>query len=202
MKKVRLPRSVVLVTVLYLVAATSAAITLQNWDFLKTYIPFLIAISALLATLHRRIHFSHTLLWALTLWGAMHLAGGLVRIPETWDSHGEHQILSSWLMIGTWLKYDHLAHTFGFGTCTWLIWESFRASIQARLGRKLYPSIGMILLCIFAAMGLGAISELIEFITIHKTPLNSSQGQLDTYWDLFANLIGCLFAGVLILFRG
>jgi hypothetical protein len=49
MKKARLPRSVILVTVLYLVAAISAATTLQNWEFLKIYIPFFIAIAALIS---------------------------------------------------------------------------------------------------------------------------------------------------------
>ncbi len=202
MKKVRLPRSVILVAVLYLVAATSAAITLQNWDFLKTYIPFFIAIAAFIALMHRRVHFSMALLWSLTLWGALHLAGGLVRIPETWDSEGEQTILYSWWVIGSWLKYDQVVQAFGFGTCTWLIWEALRASIQARLGRKLYPSMGMIFLCVFAGMGLGALTEIVGYLAdLNLAQLDTSR-YLDTCKDLLANLVGCLFVGVLILFRG
>ncbi len=197
MKKVRLPRTVILVTVLYLVAAISAAVTLQNWQFLKIYIPFFIAIAALISLIHRRVNFSSALLWSLTLWGALHLAGALVLIPDDWDFKGEKQVLYSWYVLGTWLKYDHLIHAFGFGTCTWLIWESLRASIQSRLGRKLYPSMGMIFLCIFAAMGIGAMNEIVEFMA--NIGVN---GYANTCWDLFANLIGCLFVGVLILFRG
>jgi hypothetical protein len=198
MKKARLPRSVILVAVLYLVAAISAAVTLQNLEFLKIYIPFFIALAALIAVMHRRVNFSNSLLWSLTILGAMQLAGGLVIIPETWDSDGSNRILNSWWVMGTWLKYDHLMHVFAFGTCTWLTWEALRASIQSRLGRKLYPSMGMIFLCVFTGMGLGALSEVIQHLTFG--------GGISTYVsqsrDLAANLVGCLFVGVLILFRG
>lgn len=202
MKKARLPRSVILVAVLYLVAAISAAITLQNWEFLKIYIPFFIAIAALVSFMHRRVNFSQVLLWSLTLWGAMHLAGGLVRIPDGWNFDGDQQVLYSWWVIGHWLKYDHVVHAFGFGTCTWLTWEALRASIQARLGRKLYPSMGMIFLCVFTGMGLGALNEIVEFIAVLSVPETNVGGYVNTCWDLVANLAGCLFVGVLILFRG
>ncbi len=202
MKKARLPRSVILVTVLYLVAATSAAITLQNWDFLKIYIPFFIILSGIISTIHRRVNFSAPLLWFLTLLGVMQLAGGLIRIPEHWDFEGNHQILSSWWIIGQSLKYDHLIHAFGFGTCTWFTWEALRASIQSRLGRKLYPSLGMVALCVFTAMGLGALSEIIEFITYGGGVENQNEAYIQQCRDLVANLVGCLFVGVLILFRG
>ena len=202
MKKVRFPRSVIIVAVLYLVAATSAAITLQNWEFLKVYIPFFIFIAAIIAIMHRRVNFSTAVLWCLALWGAMHLAGGLVRIPDGWDYHGDQQVLYSWWVIGHWLKWDHVVHAFGFGTCTWLTWEALRASIQYRLGRKLYPSMGMIFLCVFCGMGLGAINEIVEFIAVLSLPETNVGGYINTGWDLVANFVGCLFAGVLILFRG
>jgi len=202
MKKVRLPRSIILVVVIYLVAATSAAVSLQNWHFLSIYIPFFIAVAILLAILHRRVHFSAALLWFLSLWGALHLAGRLVIIPSTWDHQGHEQILYSWWVIGQWLKYDHIVHALGFGTCTWLSWEALRASIQQRLGRKLYPSMGMIFLCVFTGMGLGAINEIIEFLIIVKSSAISISSYADTCQDLIANLVGSLFVGILILFRG
>ncbi len=202
MKKARFPRSIILVAALYLVVAITAAVTQQNWEFLKIYIPFFIVIAGVVALMHSRVNFSKTLLWSLTLWGALHLAGGLVRIPDGWSFHGDHQVLYSWWVIGQWLKYDHVVHVFGFGSCTWLSWEALRASIQYRLGRKLYPSMGMIFLCIFAGMGLGAMNEIIEFIAVLSIPNTNVGGYFNTGWDLVANLAGCLIAGVLILFRG
>ncbi len=202
MKKARFPRSVILVAAFYLVAAISAAVTQQNWEFLKVYIPFFIIIAGVVAFMHSRVNFTKTLLWCLTLWGASHLAGGLVKIPDEWAYDGDQQVLYSWWVIGQWLKYDHLVHAYGFGTCTWLIWEALRASVQQRLGRKLYPSMGMIFLCVFAGMGLGALNEIIEFIAVISLPETNVGGYINTCWDLVANLVGCLFVGVLILFRG
>lgn len=202
MKKARFPRTIILIVALYLVAAISAAITQQNWEFLKVYIPFFFIIAGIVALIHTRVNFSSLLLWCLTIWGAMHLAGGLIKLPEGWAYHGEHQVLYSWWVAGEWLKYDHIVHVFGFGTCTWLTWEALRSSIQQRLGRKLFPSLGMICLCVFTGMGLGAINEIIEFAAVLMIPETNVGGYFNTGWDLVANLAGCLFAGVLILFRG
>jgi len=202
MKKARIPRSIILVVLLYLVAAISAAITLQNWEFLKVYIPFFFAVILLVKFMHWRVKFTKTILWCLTIWGAMHLAGGLVRLPDDWPYHGEHQVLYSWWIIGDWLKYDHVVHAFGFGTTTWLTWEALRSSVQQRMGRKLYPSMGMIFLCVFTGMGLGTLNEIVEFIAVLNLPETNVGGYYNTCWDLVANAVGCLFVGVIILFRG
>lgn len=202
MKKAKFPRSVIFVACLYLIAAIASAITQKNWEFLQVYIPFFILIAIVVAAMHRRVNFSLVLLWALTLWGALHLAGGLVRLPEGWDYQGPHQVLYSWWIFGTWLKYDHVVHFYGFGTCTWLTWEALRASVQQRLSRKLYPSLGMIALCIFTGMGLGALNEIIEFIAVLSLPETNVGGYFNTGWDLVSNLVGCCFAGILIFLRG
>lgn len=202
MKKAHFPRSIILVVSLYLVAAISAAVTQQNWEFLKVYISFFVIMAGVVTLMHARVNFSTLLLWCLTLWGAMHLAGGLIRLPNGWAYDGEHQALSSWWVAGNWLKYDHVVHTFGLGTYTWLSWEALRASVQQRLGRKLFPSIGMVSLCIFTGMGLGALNEIIEFVAVLMIPETNVGGYVNTGWNLVANLAGCLFAGILILFRG
>jgi len=202
MKKARFPRAVILVAAFYLVAAIASAVTQQNWEFLQVYIPFFFVIVAVVAFMHSRVNFSNTLLWSLTLWGALHLAGGLVRIPDGWEYQGENQVLYSWWVIGTSLKYDHLVHAFGFGSTTWLAWEALRASVQQRLGRKLYPSMGMIFLCVFTGMGLGALNEIVEFLAVLSLPSTNVGGYDNTCWDLVANMVGCLFVAILILFRG
>jgi len=61
---------------------------------------------------------------------------------------------------------------------------------------------GMIALCVFTGMGLGALNEIIEFAAVLMIPETNVGGYINTGWDLVANLVGCLFAGILILFRG
>ena len=58
MKKARFPRTVILVAAFYLVAAISAAITQQNWEFLKVYIPFFVVIAAVVAKSSHPSHFN------------------------------------------------------------------------------------------------------------------------------------------------
>ena len=202
MRKARLPKTIILVVVLYVVAAISAAITQQNWEFLKIYIPFIGIFAIIIAMMHQRLNFTSALLWCMAIWGAMHLAGGLVRLPDGWPYHGENQVLYSWWVIDQTIKYDHLVHCFGFGSATWLIWEAFRTSVHHRLGRKLFPSVGMIALCILAGMGLGAMNEIIEYIAVVNIPETNVGGYDNTCQDLIANLCGGLLAGILIMFRG
>ncbi|MGD1979448.1 MAG: hypothetical protein PVJ98_08650 [Akkermansiaceae bacterium] len=202
MKKVTFPRSVILVTLCYLIAAIVSAYLQKNWEFLRVYIPFFVLVSLLVAFMHRRVNFSLPILWALSLWGAMHLAGGLVPLPDGWAYQGPHQVLYSWWIAGNWLKYDMVVHAYGFGAATWLTWEAFRASVQQRLGRKLFPSVGMVALCVLAGMGLGALNELVEFAAVLNLPDTNVGGYFNTGWDLVFNLVGCCFAGLLILFRG
>jgi len=46
-----------------------------------------LAISVMIAgvvALHMRVRLSAGALWALSVWGALHMAGGLVHVPESW----------------------------------------------------------------------------------------------------------------------
>lgn len=202
MKRAQLPRSVILVVAFYLVAAITAAITQQNWEFLKIYLPFVFVTAAAISFMHRRVNFSPPTLWFLVLWGALLLAGRLIVIPETWPHQGDETILCHLWLIGRWLRYDHLVHFLGFATATWLIWEALRASIQGRLGRKLYPSLGMIILCILSGLGLSVISEFIALIATLTPSSTTIPSCLNTGWDFTANLAGCLLAGLMIAIRG
>ncbi|MGJ8695787.1 MAG: DUF2238 domain-containing protein [Verrucomicrobiaceae bacterium] len=201
-RKTRIPRTILLVVALYLVAAISAAITQQNWEFLGFYIPFFFVFLGLVTLIHKRSGFPQSLLWCLAIWGAAHLAGGLVQLPEGWPYEGEHSVLYSWWVIEDRLKYDHLVHAFGFGVTTWLCWEALRANVQSRFNRKLYPSLGPVFLAVFGGMGLGALNEIIEFIAVLNLANTNVGGYYNTGWDLIANLVGCVIAGVIIFFKG
>ncbi|MGC6425602.1 MAG: hypothetical protein ACON5H_01240 [Akkermansiaceae bacterium] len=201
-KRTKIPHSIILVVAFYLVAAISAAFSQQNWEFLGFYIPFFFLFVGIVIFIYKRVGFPKGLLWGLALWGALHLAGGLIQIPEDWHYDGDQAVLYSWWLIPEWLKYDHAVHGFGFGVATWLCWESLRANIYHRFGRKLYPSLGPITLAILAGMGLGAVNEMIEFLAVLNLENTNVGGYYNTGWDLVANLVGCLFAGVVIFFRG
>ena len=194
----RIPGSILLVTAFYLVAALSAAITQKNWGFLSFYIPFFIVFAIIIAFMHKKVGFPKGLLWCLSIWGAAHLAGGLVQLPQ----EGKDPVLYSWWLIQDRLKYDNLIHAYGFGLTTWVCWEALRANIHNRFGRKLYPSFGPIALAALGGMGLGALNEIIEFFAVLNLSNTNVGGYFNTGWDLVANLVGCLIASLIIAVRG
>ena len=57
MRIAKYPRSIILAVALYLVAAISAAVTQQNWEFLKVYIPFFVIVAGVVALMHGRVNF-------------------------------------------------------------------------------------------------------------------------------------------------
>lgn len=194
----RIPGSILLVTAFYLVAALSAAITQKNWGFLSFYIPFFIVFAIIIAFMHKKVGFPKGLLWCLSIWGAAHLAGGLVQLPQ----EGKDPVLYSWWLIQDRLKYDNVIHAYGFGLTTWVCWEALRANIHNRFGRKLYPSFGPIALAALGGMGLGALNEIIEFFAVLNLSNTNVGGYFNTGWDLVANLVGCLIASLIIAVRG
>ena len=136
-----------------LCAAIAGAAYAGNAEF-SFYIAVMFVLIGAVLVLHRRIGLSLGLLWALAVWGALHMAGGLVPVPESWPVHGEFRVLYSWWIVpkaeavagepAGWLKYDQVVHAYGFGVTTWLCWEGLRGALAGyRLeGAALHPGVG------------------------------------------------------------
>jgi hypothetical protein len=207
-----------LFTVGYMLAAVAAAIAVRNREFIF-YIAVMVVLIAAVVAVDRRVRVSPGLLWGLSIWGALHMAGGLVPVPESWPTDGGFRVLYSlWLVpgsseagaVGGWLKYDQAVHTYGFGMATWLCWQGLCGAVEDRVGsadeegaadragRRLRPTPGLMLLVAAAGMGLGALNEVIEFTATRFAETNVG-GYENTGWDLVFNLAGCVGAALLIL---
>jgi hypothetical protein len=183
----------------YLLVSIVAACVVRNFEFLF-YIAVMLVMVEVVRSIHHRISLSVGVLWGLSLWGFAHMAGGLVPVPSTWPVNGESYVLYSlWLVPGV-LKYDHVVHAYGFGVTTVVCWEG----LCALLGRvkSSRPSFGMLLLCVAAGMGFGALNEVIEFAATLLVPETNVGGYFNTGWDMVANLVGTMGAAVLIWLRG
>jgi len=150
---------------------------------------------------HRRVGLSAGLLWLLSLWGGLHMAGGLVPLPASWPHDPPNAVLYSWWLIPERLKYDQLIHVYGFGVTTWLCWQALRASVRSWDGGRLRPTLGLLTLCGAGGMGFGALNEVIEFMATLMLPRTNVGGYVNTGWDLVSNLIGCVVAAVWIWWR-
>jgi hypothetical protein len=178
-----------------MLVASVFAVLGRNWEFV-VYIAVVLIIGAVVQALHRRVGFSRGVLWALAAWGALHMMGGLVSVPDGWPVNGDKRVFYSLWIIPGYLKYDMVIHALGFGIATWATWQC-AGSILARR----FPTVGALALCMLAGMGLGAINEIIEFIASLLLPETNVGGYVNTGWDLVSNLTGSMGAVLLIGFN-
>lgn len=194
------------VTLTYVAVAAAWALWVGNLEFVF-YVCVMLALMACVAWVHSHVSLSPGLLWALSIWGALHMAGGLVVVPDDWPTHGEFRVLYSlWIIQGQaaaqgdpggWLKYDQVVHAYGFGVATWLCWQGLQGAWSERESRRLHPSPGLMALVALAGMGLGAVNEVIEFVATRITTTNVG-GYVNTGWDLVYNTLGSCVAAVVI----
>lgn len=187
-------------TAAYMFAAAFGAVSTGNREFVF-YIVVMLVLVSVVAVLHFRIGLPESALWALSIWGLAHMAGGLVAVPESWPVHGPNQVLYSAWLIPDRLKYDQVVHAYGFGVTTWICWLGLRASLEGA-GVPADPTFGRMVLVWAAGQGFGALNEVIEFAATLLVPETNVGGYRNTGWDLVANLAGATIAAVLVWIFG
>jgi hypothetical protein len=188
-------RGVAAFSIVYALVASIATTRTSNSEFLL-YIGVMVVLFALVAWLHARIHISQGALWCLSMWGFLHMAGGLVPVPASWPIEGDTRVLYSWWLIPGLLKYDMMIHAYGFGITTWVCWQGLSAAMRP-LG-AVRPTFGLLTLCVAAGMGFGALNEIVEFVATLTVPETNVGGYLNTGWDLVSNFVGSTLAAIVI----
>ena len=184
-------------TFAYLAAALATGLRSGNSEFLF-YIAVMLVLIGLVWAVNRSAQLSTGALWALSVWGLIHMAGGLVTVPAGWPVNAESRVLYSlWLIPGR-IKYDHVVHAYGFGVTTWVCWQGLEAAIRRRSGRPPAPAFGLLVLAVAAGLGFGALNEVVEFAATLTMPETNVGGYINTGWDLVANTVGAVTAVVLI----
>lgn len=191
---------VVVFTVAYMAAAVVAAIVTGNAEFVF-YIAVMLVLIASVWTLRQRLGLNHAALWALSVWGLAHMAGGLMPVPRGWPINGEIRVLYSLWFIPGYLKYDHVVHAYGFGVTTWVCWQGLRSALKPRIPNP-QPTFGLMVLCAAAGVGFGALNEIVEFVAVLLVPQTNVGGYMNTGWDLASNLLGAAIAAMGIWMYG
>lgn len=131
----------------------------------------------------RRVGFSTMVLVGLCVWGAAHMAGGLVQLDDD-------RILYN--ASTAWLRYDNAVHFLGFGVAGVACWEALARHVEVgALGGR-----GTIATVCLLAMGCGAANEVVEFGATHLLGATGVGGYQNTGRDLVANLLGGFAAGI------
>lgn len=162
----------------------------QGSDEFVFYSVILLLLIAFVALVHRRVGLHLASLWLLSIWGAVHMAGGLWPI-------GEERVLYDLWLLPDLLRYDHLVHAYGFGTTTWVCWQVLRRHLVDD-----GPRLGPVVMAVAAGMGFGAANELVEFVATISLPETNVGGYENTGWDLVANAVGTMLVGLAILLVG
>lgn len=190
-----------LFTAAYMLAAVAGAVASGNGEFVF-YIGVMIVLIAAICGVHRRVQFSGGVLWGLAVWGLVHMAGGLVPLPESWPIDGEIRVLYSWWILPDRLKYDQVVHAYGFAVTTIVCWQGLQAILRGRgASGAIVPSVGMLTLCAAASLGFSALNEIVEFTATLIVPSTNVGGYVNTGWDLVSNAVGAVSAAAFLWFR-
>lgn len=158
----------------------------SNYEFV-IYIGVIIFFLILIAATNHRVYYPNALLWALTIWAIMHMAGGAVYIKEVRLYEIILIPLSENVPI---FRYDQLVHIVGFATATITMFYVLKPLLRPDLERFVALSI----IVVAAGLGIGALNEIVEFITGVIVPESGVGGYLNTSLDLVADLIGAVLA--------
>jgi uncharacterized membrane protein YjdF len=128
-------------------------------------------------------------LWALTVAGWIHLAGGLLPSPE----RGAPIMYETWLVPGV-VKFDQLAHATICAIVTVAVFEVLGYLLDpAQAG----PGVRAVLAAL-VCWGFGAANELFEFLSALRFA-DAYVGGLDNAgWDLAFNTLGSLTAALVL----
>lgn len=181
-------------TLAYVAGFAAWFLAIGNVEFLW-YIATLLFFVALIALTIRRTKFPPFILWALSIWGLAHMAGGgikvggsvlyaLTLIPIVGD--GELRIL----------KYDQVVHFYGFAVTAIVLWHLLRTNFPQLRGTWTIYCFSAL-----ASMGLGCLNELIEFAAVLGLPDTNVGGYYNTALDLAFNSAGAVTAMLLVRLR-
>lgn len=175
----------------YLGLFTAHFLTGGNAEFLW-YILTIVVLMGLVGWLSRRAHLPVTVLWALSIWGLAHMAGGGVPVGESvlYGLVVVPLVAEGELVL---LRFDQIVHAYGFGVTAWLVWLLALGTVPAMRGTRT-----ALTLAALSAMGLGAANEMVEFAAVLSFPKTGVGGYTNTALDLVFNALGAVAAVAII----
>lgn len=185
---------VLIVNLIYVPIFLIVALRELNFEFVL-YIGVVLAVGGLILWKQRAIRFDLPILWGMTIWGMMHLAGGNVQVGDS--------VLYNVILLPIVpepylvLRYDQVVHTFGFGVATLVCYHLLKPYLRDGIAN--WRTVGI--LVVLMGSGLGAVNEIIEFIADVTVPESNVGGYENTAIDLVCNLIGGILAVTLIRLR-
>jgi hypothetical protein len=182
---------VIAFSALYLIAGGIYFARDFNNEFV-IYVAVIVAIFAGVFATLRTTQFPIWMLWLLSVWGLMHVAGGAVSTPDGVlfaykiypfiDYGGDFYIL----------KYDQVVHGYLYGLVAMMSYHVLRVPLAIRDHGFL-----VLLAAVLISVGVSALNEIMEFLIAITLERNGVGGYENAMLDFIFNLSGAVI-GVLI----
>ncbi len=178
---------VLFVNVAYLSVFTTIALGRANYEFVL-YAGVVLVAAGWVLWKQSAVRFDSGVLWGLTLWGFLHMAGGNISVGDgvLYDVCLVPLVPAPYHI----LRFDHVVHVAGFGVMTLVCHHILGFYLKDRITRWW----GLAILVVMMGSGVGALNEIIEFAAVLLVPETGVGGYYNTLLDLVCNLIGGIVA--------
>jgi uncharacterized membrane protein YjdF len=191
MKLIRKGQLPILITIVVMLLVFSFYyLAIKNYEFIM-YIFVILFFLVLILLTNNRVNYSNTSLWGLTIWGILHMAGG--GVPVKGDVLYKLILMPITENI---FRYDQFVHIIGFGVATLIMFELLKPKLKPV---EYWTAISIVV--VMAGLGVGAVNEIVEYIATLLVPETGVGGYDNTLLDLVSDLIGALFALLVIRCR-
>lgn len=164
-----------------------------NFEFI-IYVGVTLFVMGLVGASIGKVDYTLGSLVGLTVWSALHMAGGGI-------TFGDGRLYDVMLIrlsndYPIW-RYDQLVHIWGFGASTLVMYSLLRSSLAKPNGNPIALSVVLVM----AGLGVGALNEIVEFVVSVCVPQSGVGGYVNTSLDLCADLVGAVLGLIYIRFR-
>ncbi len=181
---------------LYLIAGGVYFLRDLNNEFV-VYVVVIVAIFAGVFATLRQTQFPLWMLWLLSIWGLMHVAGGAVQIGD--HVLFAHKIYPFLDYGGDFyiLKYDQLVHAYLYGLVALMAHHTLRVPLKVA-GHVFLVGLAAAMI----SLGISGLNEIMEFLIAVTLEENGVGGYENAMLDLIFNFSGALLAlGILFVVR-
>lgn len=162
----------------------------KNYEFLLYAVTIAVMVGFLWAT-HSSFHYRRSSLCLFFIWLVMHVCGGCVPI-------GDGKVLYDLILLPlvpapySILKFDQFVHAFCYLAIGLLADDAIRPQL-----RRDIPPVAAFLIVVLAAMGVGALNEVIEFAAVCSFENTNVGDYTNNALDLVFNMAGALTAAAM-----
>jgi uncharacterized membrane protein YjdF len=174
----------------YIIPFTISYALQKNYEFLW-YIVIFIVILIGIVSVARKFKISPYVLWGLSLWGLMHMAGGGVRVGDS--VLYAVKIVHIFDVGDTYiLKYDQFVHGYLYFVVVFFLYELLKKTKKHFPKYMFYPVLALI------SLGIGALNEFAEFLPVVFLEQTGVGGYFNTLLDIVANTTGAVLASIIL----